>query len=68
MPTFQITAVDEYGIFYTAQTLHSADEVMAEIESLEDALEDASVGRTYAIQSVIESLRDQLTSYQESAD
>ena len=68
MPTFQITAVDEYGIFYTAQTLHSADEVMAEIESLEDALEDASVSRTYAIQSVIESLKDQLTSYQESAD
>ena len=68
MQTFHITAIDEYGIFYTAQTLQSADEIMAEIESLKDALEDASVSRSYAICSVIESLEDQLANYQETPD
>jgi len=68
MQTFHTCAIDEYGIFYAAQTLHSADEIEAEINSLKDALEDASVSRSYAIRSVIEDLEEQLSNYKETPD
>ncbi len=65
MQTFHTYAIDEYGIFYTAQTLHSTEEIEAEIEALKDALEDASASRSYAIRSVIEELEEQLANYKE---
>lgn len=65
MQTYHAYAIDEHGIFYTAQTFHSIEEAEAGIEALKDALGDASVSRSYALRSVIEDLKDQLSNHKE---
>ena len=68
MPTFYISAVDEYGHNYDAETFHTVEDALSFIESMKDALEDATVGQHYAISAAIESLEDQLSNYQELPD
>lgn len=68
MPTFYLSAVDEYGHSYDAQTFHAVEDALSFIDALEDALEDATVGQYYAISAAIESLKDQLANYKELPD
>jgi hypothetical protein len=68
MPTFYLSAVDEYGHSYDAQTFHTVEDALSFIDALEDALEDETVGQYYAISAAIESLKDQLADCEESAD
>lgn len=68
MPTFYLSAVDEYGHSYDAETFHTVEDALSFIDALEDALEDATVGQYYAISAAIESLKDQLADCEESPD
>ena len=68
MPTFYISAVDEYGHCYDAQSFDSVEDTLGAIERLEGALEDVTVSQSYAINDAINQLKDQLADCKESPD
>ena len=65
--TFYIPSVDEYGFNYE-MAVHSVEDAQSLLESFNNALEDASVSRSYILRSMIESLEDQLANYKETPD
>ena len=67
MPTFYIPYADEYG-FNCEMAAHSVEDAEDHLESFKNALEDASISRSYILRSMIESLEDQLADHTESAD
>jgi len=60
--TLHLSAIDEHGYSYDAETFHTVEDAMFYIDRLEDALEDATVSESYAIRADIESLKEQLRS------
>jgi hypothetical protein len=67
METFYIPYADEYG-FNCEMAVHSVEDAESLLESFKNALEDASVSRSYILRGMIESLEDQLANYKESPD
>jgi len=67
MPTFYIPYTDEYG-FNCEMAVHSVEDAEDLLASLNNALEDASISRSYILRSMIESLEDQLANYKETPD
>ena len=60
----ELIAQDEYGYNYAAASFSSIDQLHEAISLLDNALEDASMAESYAIQADIDQLRSLLSSFQ----
>jgi hypothetical protein len=56
-------ATDEYGYNYIAQSFSSIEQLHEAISLLDNALEDASIGESYAIRADLDQLNSLLSSF-----
>lgn len=59
----ELIAQDEYGYNYAAASFSSIADIHEAISLLDDALEDASMAESYAIQADIDQLNSLLSSF-----
>jgi len=53
---YSLIVDDEWGVPYAAKTFETLQDIYDEIKALEDAMEEASNGRAYALQACIDQL------------
>lgn len=61
MAPFSLSAVTEYGHTEELASFASLEEAEEALSSLYDALEEASVSRSYTLQSLISQLEEQIS-------
>lgn len=61
MEAFFITAQDEYGAFYDAETFETLEDAKSALSSLYDALEDAAGFQAYSLRCAIAELSQQIS-------